>query len=336
LVAPLAFSVVLVGCVTIPPPVVAPPSEPVVQSEIGPLLARDDDFAVVIVQVGEDLKVLAERYLGDRRKAWWIAEFNGAETVRPGQVIVVPLRPRNAPSVHANGYQTVPILTYHRFGSRSGKLTVTPTAFEAQMDYLAKNGYQVISLARLAQFLEGKEPLPRKSVVITIDDGYRSTFEIAYPILARHGFGATVFLYSDFVGARDALTWAQMKEMIASGLIEVQPHSKTHANLTLRLVGESDDKYRERMAREIEAPIGLIRDRLATGSLTFAYPYGDVNDTVVDLLTRKGIGLGATVTPGGNGFFAYSHMLRRSMIFGNEDLEAFKAKLATFTRTGTR
>lgn len=337
LVAPLALAVVLAGCVTTPPPVDAPaPAPVVVQREIGPLLARDDDFAVVIVQTGEDLNVLAQRYLGDRSKAWWIAEFNGAETVRPGQVVVVPLRPRNAPGVQVNGYQTVPILTYHRFGSRSSKLTVTPAAFEAQMDYLAKNGYQVISLTQLARFLEGKEALPRKSVAITIDDGYRSTYEIAYPVLARHGFAATVFLYSDFVGARDALTWAQMKEMIASGLIEVQPHSKTHSNLTLRPPGESDAIYRERMAREIEAPMGLIRDRLATESRTFAYPYGDVNETIVDLLTRKSIGLGTTVTPGGNGFFAYPHMLRRSMIFGNEDLEAFKSKLATFARTGTR
>lgn len=336
-VVPLAFAAVLLGCVTPPQPAVEAPSPPpAVQREAGPLLGRDDDFAIVVVQRGENLSALAERYLGDRSKAWWIAEFNGTETVRPGDVIVVPLRPRNMRGVHVNGYQTVPILTYHRFGSTGSKLTVTPAAFEAQMDYLVKNGYRVISLTQLARFLEGKEPLPRKSVVITIDDGYRSTYDIAYPVLVRHGFAATVFLYSDFVGARDALTWAQMKEMKASNLVEVQPHSKTHANLTLRLPGETDARYRERMAREIETPIGLIRDRLGTPSVIYAYPYGDVNETLVDLLTRKGIALAATVTPGGNGFFAYPHMLRRSMIFGNDDLDAFKAKLATFTRTGTR
>ena len=85
------------------------------------------------------------------------------------------------------------------------------------MEYLARNGYRVIPLAQLARFLDGKEPLPRKSVVITIDDGYRSTYEIAYPILKKYGFPATVFLYSDFVGAADAMTWAQMKEMVALG-----------------------------------------------------------------------------------------------------------------------
>ncbi len=336
LVSPLAFALVLVGCETTrpavgpAPSVLAEPPESVVPREIGPVLGRNDNFAVVVVQPGEDITVLAKRYLGDASKAWWITQFNGNESVRPGSTIVVPLRPRNAPGIYANGYQTVPILTYHRFGVRSNRLTVTPPAFEAQMDYLAKNGYQVISLAQLARFLEGKEPLPQKSIVITIDDGYRSTFEIAYPTLVRHRFAATVFLYTDFVGVPDALTWAQMKEMTASGLIDIQPHSKTHTNLTLRLPGEPDVKYRERMIREIEAPIRLIRDHLATESLTFAYPYGDVNDAVVDLLKRQGIRHGATVTAGGNGFFASPYMLRRTMVFGNEDLEAFKSKLATF------
>ena len=94
---------------------------------------------------------------------------------------MIPLRVRNPTGVHANGYQTVPILCYHRFGNRWGKLAVTPAAFEAQMEYLARNGYSVISLKQLARFLDGKEALPPKSVVITIDDGYRSTYDIAFP-----------------------------------------------------------------------------------------------------------------------------------------------------------
>ena len=201
------------------------------------------------------------------------------------------------------------------------------------MQYLARNGYHVLPLSRLEEFLDGRAALPRKSVVITIDDGYRSAFEIAYPVLRQHGFPATVFLYSDFVGAGDALNWAQMKEMAASGLVDVQPHSKTHANLTLRLPDEAEGRYRERVRREVETPIALIKDRLSLPSVTFAYPYGDVNDVVVDQLAREGLQMGVTVTPGGNGFFAYPLMLRRNMVFGNEDLDAFKAKLNVFVRT---
>ena len=169
-----------------------------------------------------------------------------------------------------------------------------------------------------------------------IDDGYRSTFEIAYPILRRHGFPATVFLYSDFVGASDAMTWAQMKEMTAGGLIEIQPHSKSHANLTLRLPGETDARYRERIRREIEAPVAAIRDRLTAATFTFAYPYGDVNEWVADLLASQRVALGVTVTPGGNPFYAYPLMLRRTMVFGNEDMDAFRAKLVTFVRAASR
>ena len=328
----LAFVAVLVvgGCATPERPVV----EPVVQPERGPVVARDDDVLIVIAASGDTADTLAQRYLGDARKGWWIAEANNE--IRPGQVVVVPLRIRNRIGVYADGYQAVPVLCYHRFGARASKLTVTPAAFAAQMQFLAKNGYHVLPMARIEEFLAGHAPLPRKSVVITIDDGYRSTFDIAYPILKQHGFPATVFLYSDFVGAGDAMTWAQMKEMAASGLIDIEPHSKTHANLTLRLADESDARYRERVRREVDTPIALIKDRLSLPSSTFAYPYGDVNEIVVDLLARQGLQMGVTVTPGGNGFFAYPFMLRRNMVFGNEDLDAFKAKLNVFVRLAGR
>lgn len=313
-----------------------PAAEPAPRTESGALLARNDEFAIVVAGPGDSLATLAQQYLGDSRKAWRIAEYNGIAETRLGQSVVIPLVSRNPIGVHVDGYQTVPVLCYHRFGSRASKLTVTPAAFSAQMAYLAQNGYHVLPLARLAEFLAGKEPLPKKTVVITIDDGYRATYDIAFPILKKHGFPATVFLYSDFVGAGDALSYAQMKELIASGLIDIQPHSKTHSNLTLRLPDETDAKYRDRLRSEVDAPINVLQERLALPSVAYAYPYGDVNEIVVDLLARKGVTLGMTVTPGGNGFFAYPYMLRRSMVFGNEDLDSFKAKLVTFVRTSGR
>lgn len=335
--AVVVFVLAMAGCATPPPPAPAAP-EPVFVAppDAGPVINRDEDFAIVAVRDGDTLASLADRYLGDAGKAWWIAQFNGVSTVRAGQTIVIPLRIRNAVGVYASGYQTIPILCYHRFGARSTKLNVAPAAFEAQMEYLARNGYTVITLKRLARFLEGKEPLPAKTVAITIDDGYRSTYEIAYPILRKFGFPATVFLYTDFVGASDAMTWAQMKEMMASGLIDIEPHSKSHANLALRLPGENDARYKERIKREVDMPIAVLRERLGDRSFTYAYPYGDVNEWVVDLLTRQHVSQGVTVTPGGNGFFAYPYMLRRSMVFGNDDLESFKGKLVTFVRTASR
>jgi peptidoglycan/xylan/chitin deacetylase (PgdA/CDA1 family) len=315
------------GCVETPPRQAVP--SPGIAREAGPLLGRDDDFAVVVTRSADDFASLAERYVGDRARGWWIAEFNGIDAIRPGETVVIPLRETNRVGVHWTAFQTIPILCYHRFGTRSSQLTVTPATFETQMEYLARNGYHVVPLARLTGFLDGKEALPRKSVVVTIDDGYRSTYDIAYPILKKYGFPATVFLYSDFVGASDALTWPQMKEMADSGLIDIQPHSKTHANLALRVPEETDAKYRERVRREVDAPIGVIQERLGIRSTAYAFPYGDVNETVLDQLKRQGVRLAVTVTPGGNGFFAPPQMLRRSMVFGNDSLDVFKAKLVT-------
>ncbi|MEO8303531.1 MAG: polysaccharide deacetylase family protein [Betaproteobacteria bacterium] len=326
----IVVALIVHGCATPPPRPPAP--EPVARVDGARVLGRDEDFAIVVPRAGDDAASLAQQYLGDPRKDWWITEYSGGAEIRPGQAVVIPLKPHNAIGVYHDGFQTVPVLCYHRFGSRASKLTVTPAAFTAQMDYLARNGYHVLTLAQLADFVGGKVALPKKSVLITIDDGYRATYDIAYPILKKYGFPATVFLYSDFVGAGDALTYPQMKELIASGLVEIQPHSKTHSNLTLRLVDETEAKYRDRLRREVDVPIDTIRDRLAVPSLAYAYPYGDVNDAVVDLMTRKGVKLGMTVTPGGNGFFAYQYMLRRSMVFGDEDLEKFKTKLQTFVR----
>ena len=331
-----ALLALLASCATPPPPPPEqpPPVPPAVDP--GPVVGRDNDYVIVSARSGETMASLAERYLGDAGKAWWIAQLNNASTVREGQIVVIPLRQRNAIGVFANGYQTVPILCYHRFGTKTSKLNVTPAAFEQQMEWLARNGYTVVTLARLARFLDGKEALPAKSVAITIDDGYRSSYEIAYPILRKYGFPATVFLYTDFVGASDAMTWAQMKDMTSSGLVTIQPHSKSHANLTQRLPNETDARYRDRIRREVDAPVTVIKERLAEPIFAFAYPYGDVNEYVVDLLVKDSVGQGVTVTPGGNPFYAYPFMLRRTMIFGNEDLEAFKSKLVTFVRTGAR
>jgi peptidoglycan/xylan/chitin deacetylase (PgdA/CDA1 family) len=335
-----AFAAVLAGCAQAPQREDgAPAAEPAPVAlpsllRPDPVLARDDRYVVVVAQPGESLATLAQRWLGDASRREAIAQFNRMDDVRAGEAVAIPLRPADAKGVAASGAQAVTILCYHRFGPRPSTLTVTPQAFEAQMSWLAKHDYNVVSLERLVGFLEGREALPPRAVVITIDDGYRSTYEVAWPILRKHRFPATVFLYTDFVGAPDALTWAQMRELSASGLVDIQPHSKTHANLTVRQPEESEARYRERVRREVEGPIEAIRAQLGTKTLSYAFPYGDVNDAVVGELRARGVALGVTVTPGGNAFFAPPYMLRRTMVFGNDDLDAFRAKLVTALPVG--
>jgi peptidoglycan/xylan/chitin deacetylase (PgdA/CDA1 family) len=319
-----------------PARIAAPPPRPRVARVAPVVLGRDADWVVLIVREGDTLQSLAQRYLGDAGKAWWIADFNGVKAVRPGQDIAIPLKVPNAVGVFAHGYQTVPILCYHRLGSQPSRLVVSAAAFDAQMEHLANNGYRVVPLRDLRAFLEGGAALPSRAVVITFDDGYASTFEIAFPVLKRYNLPATVFLYTDFTGAPDALSWAQLNEMGASGLIEIQPHSKTHANLAVRLPGEDDAQYRARLAQEIAVPARLIRERTGRQAFSFAYPFGDVTEAVAEQVSKQGITLGLTVTPGANAFFASPLMLRRTMVFGEDDLAAFRSKLTVFSAVPAR
>ncbi len=285
---------------------------------------------VYLPKRGETLRSVAQGFLADEARGREIAEFNGISELEPGQPLAIPLRPQNPLGVYPDGYQTVPILSYHRFGDKDGRMVVTPDAFAAQLDYLARNGYHVVRLSDLAEFLAGKQPLPRRAVVITMDDGYASVYEHAFPLLKKHGFPATVFIYTDFVGAKDALSWGQMAEMKASGLVDIQSHSKTHSNLSYRLPGETDGAYRERLKMEIRTPLQILQQRLSTSPVSFAYPFGDTNQQVMDQLAKADYRLAVTVDPGGNAFFAYPLMLKRSMIFGDQGLDAFVAKLQVY------
>lgn len=306
------------------------------QLENDPRIAvRTGDFMVVQPRPGDSLESLAARYLGTASNAWIIARYNDVRAARPGQNLLIPLDAGDPVAVHLDGYQTVPVLSYHRFapGDRSSdRLEISEREFDAQMAYLAREGYTVIGLPELADYMEGKRPLPPRSVVLTLDDGYESVYTVAYPVLRKYGFPATIFIYTDFVGAGSALKWPQMKEMVASGLIDIQPHSKSHSNLTRRLTGESKTGYLSRLNRELRVPADLLRKRLGIPIHSFAYPYGAVDETVAKVTGREGYRLAVTVARGGNPVFAHPFLVRRTMIYARDGIDAFAKSLHLFRR----
>jgi len=349
----IAFAA-LAGCATAPPPTPpgpapAPPARSPTAPAVTPppppsppkasadrVIARDARFIVYNPRPGDTLRSLARDYLGDADRYWEIADFNGVEAAEPGQALVIPLQRPNPLGVLSSGYQIVPILAYHRFGQQASKMEVLATEFAAQLQYLAENDYRVVRLRDVEDFLAGKRALPKRAVVITMDDGYASTYKYAFPLLKQHGFPATVFVYTDFIGAKDALTWAQMREMVASGLVDIQAHSKTHANLAYRLPGESDERYRERMDVEARVPRDMLERMLPVKVDTFAYPFGDASDALIERLRKREYRMAVTVNSGGNAFFADPLLLQRSMILGDQDLDAFKAKLQVFREVDLR
>lgn len=314
-----------------PPPAAPIPDAPWVGAT-GELLGSGEHLLVYLPRRGDTLRGVAARFLGDAGLAWQIEEANDLRG-QPvaGQPLVVPLAPRHPLGVTATRLQTVTVLCYHRFGAGNSKMIVSPARFEEQLTFLADNGYHVVRLSDLQDFMAGERALPAKSVVITFDDGYESVYRHAFPLLKKFNVPATLFVYSDFIGAPDALTWPQFEALARSGLVDIQAHSKTHRNLTERRPGdETDEAHRRNVDLELRTPRAVLERRLASLGVQvryFAYPFGSANDVVLDAMQRADYELGLTVTAGGNAFFAAPLMLRRTMIFGDHSLADFQARL---------
>ena len=332
-VAALVLAAVLAGCATEAPRSTRPAAVAAAPAAPGgaAVLGRTPHVLVVRAGPGDDATSLARRFLGDPAQAWRVAALDGG-VVREGVAAALSLDAADPGLAAAARY--VPILCYHRFTEgRSGSLMeVSGKAFDAQLDWLHDNGWTVAPLSAVADFVNGGRPLPPKVVAITIDDGYRSALQVALPILKRHGAPATLFVPSDFPGAGDALSWAELTELRREPLVDVQPHSKTHADMVKRLPGETAAAYARRRADEVSAPTSVFGKRFAAAPAVFAYPFGSADPQTVEEVRRAGYRAAVTVARGGNAPWAPPYLLRRDMIYGADDLATFGRRVEAAAR----
>ncbi len=295
-----------------------------------------NDFIIVRAKAGDNLSSLASVYLNDPAKDWLIADFNDIETLTPGQELVIPLCPFGRGGLRPDGCQAVPILTYYRFSKdKTDELTVSQAAFEEQMKFLKENGYRVITLDQLLDFLDFKSQIPEKSVVITFDDGWRSLFDFAYPILKDYGIPATLFVYTDFIGGKKALSWKQIRILAENGF-DIQCKTKTHRNMAKLQKGESFEEYFRALDGEVSQSKKLIKKKLGKECKCMAYPYGATNNLVVALLRKHGYRAAFTLNRGSNPFFTNNFEINRSVIYGEFDIEQFKKNLLVFNKIELR
>ncbi len=297
-----------------------------------PDMYQSDKYIIYRLQKKDTVAELAERFLGDKQRFWVIEDANREADFRKGEVIVIPLQQENIGGVEADGYQVVPILNYHHFASECDPpLCMSASAFDLQMKYLKENGYRSISMKELLTFLNYQSPLPRRSVVISIDDGYKSVYDIAVPVLTKYGFTATLFIYTDFVGAsRNAMSWDQLRELKEAGF-EVGSHTLSHADLTLQFEGEDDDTYISRIERELIVSKEIIDKELAQNTQSLAFPFGRYDARTLTISERAGYQIAASVKSGSNPFFADPLALRRNQIL-TDDLNTFISRVKSFEK----
>ena len=227
----------------------------------------------------------------------------------------------------------LPILAYHRVAETGSKdlapYRVTPSAFEEQLRYLRDHGYRSVDLVDWSQHVVFGGALPRDSVLITFDDGYKDFKENAWPLLQHYGFSAMVFLVADRIGGSNVwdeeygetvplLDWRELRQLQAGG-VRFGSHTATHPwlpSLSWRQTVSELRRSRDVLEQGLGAPVDAL-----------AYPWGAFNKPIQFLVGACGYEFGLSTAPG---VCAASHSLLalpRLDVAGTDDLETFASKL---------
>ena len=217
----------------------------------------------------------------------------------------------------------IPILTYHNFTQETGEsYKINLEEFEEQMRYLASHNYSIISLSQLLA-VKNKNELPPKPVIITIDDGYKSTYTLAYPILRKYNFPATLFVYTDFIEKNQySLTWKEIGEM-ANHNFEIGSHSVSHPNLLQYKEKESEADYLSRIKKEIFLSKEILEKKLERPIKFFAYPYGVYSPQIKELVLLAGYQGILNANSMNNYLDIDPTSLNRQIIYGNNHIDSF-------------
>jgi peptidoglycan/xylan/chitin deacetylase (PgdA/CDA1 family) len=179
----------------------------------------------------------------------------------------------------------VPIITYHSVGRLNPILDTPVEKFEQHLKSFAEKGYKSITVSDLVRLMNAKKSLPDKTFVLTFDDGYKTFFTDAWPLLKKYGFNATVFLITDFCGKDNQwvgqpasvpkaplLSWPEISELATEGC-QFGGHTLTHRPLSTLSA--------EQVQAELVQSKTKIMEITKQDASIFAYPYGDTNNDAV-------------------------------------------------------
>lgn len=238
----------------------------------------------------------------------------------------------------------VTILCYHSVTEQPYDISDDPykqhlhcDLFAAHLDHLQRR-YRVISLRDYIAARDGKALLPRHSVILTFDDGFRNLLTVAAPLLSERSLPATTFIITGPTSAREDLnptrtwtqsdddtnlSWIEVQELAREHGIEIGSHTCSHPCLTTVSYEEAK--------RELRDSYTEIITRLECEVPPFAYPYGEASESLKDLVSSVGYACALTGELGANELDSNPYHLKRIVIAADDDLATFAARVAGLT-----
>lgn len=219
---------------------------------------------------------------------------------------------------NASDHVTVPILLYHHFSHNSKGISYD--LFESHLKILSKEGYNTVTFDQLLAYVKDGTPLPERPVCITMDDGYLSNYEIAWPLLKKYKMKATIFIIGVSVGHtqyyKDTnfyltphFTWEQGREMVASGVIDLQCHTydmhqwETFEKVQpirkniLPLEGETELQYTKYVKADLLQFQKEYLAEIGKKPYVLAYPGGEHNELSEKVVHDLGFSITVTSNP---------------------------------------
>ncbi len=193
---------------------------------------------------------------------------------------------------------SVVVFLYHRFDDERYPSTNTWThELETHIRLVKELGFEIWTLRDLEDYAYGRRQLKSKAVVFTVDDGYRSVYQYAYPVFKKQGVPFAVFLQVGAVGYPDYLTWEMIKEMIKDG-VEFANHSFSHEDFPKLLTKMNLSDVIDQFRNDARKANQLFYEKTGYTMRYYAYPYGHYLQEFFEVLKQEGFKLAFTQNPG--------------------------------------
>ena len=232
-----------------------------------------------------------------------------AQTGQAGQGKVEPQAPARKPVPTANKTAAVIALCYHNIedGGKMKALTITTAEFEKEMQAVKDNGFTVIPMQDFLAWRRGEKEIPAKSALITLDDGWVSGYNNAWPILKKFHYPFTLFIYINYVGTGGkSMSWDQLAEMRDAG-VDIESHTYSHSNL--RVPGGGVDARSKALIKADVAALGkdgwlrkeiieskkVLENKLGIKVNAIAYPFGIYSKEALEVVKEAGYEAAFTV-----------------------------------------
>ncbi|MGL5020050.1 MAG: polysaccharide deacetylase family protein [Luteolibacter sp.] len=251
----------------------------------------------------------------------WAQDTAAPETtVDPPET--APPMPAEDPAIPDDGIR-VAVLGYHDLAENLPEtaMRIHTAKFRRQMEAIRQSGVKVLTLEEFTAWKRGDAKIPENSVMITFDDGWKSVYTDAFPILKEFGFPFTIFLYKNYVdGGGKALTLPMIREMTENGAT-IGSHSVSHPYpLTVKNYRKKGpDAYDAYLRKEIGESKRFLESKFPVKVTTYAYPGGFFTEEMPVLCQEFGYDFMFTVLPGKVKRALPDDRLPRYVILGNYD-----------------